>query len=236
MISERTLIRRYTSFWQQLMPMGREFSKYLKRRDQRYLAPLVSRIEARRRGIVNELGFRVFAATSEEGTEAVDELAAEDLARLTAETLSFFESVPPREELRPIGDDEVGEAREIARSIHRYLERKESRRPVVVLPPFSGCGVVDACHGDLLVGHTLYELKSGARRFQLDDLRQLIVYAALQQASGKGAVERFGLLNPRMGIALTFDPNEVLLMTAGRPAADVYTDLIEFVSAPANSR
>ena len=78
----------------------------------------------------------------------------------------------------------------------------------------------------MLVGRTLYELKAGARPFHLEDLRQLIVYAALEKAGGKGAITKFGLLNPRMGLAITFDPDEVLLMTAGRPAADVYTDLV----------
>jgi hypothetical protein len=70
---------------------------------------------------------------------------------------------------------------------------------LVVSPQFEGCGIVDTCVGDVLIGPVLYEVKAGDRPVRSIDIRQLLTYAALNFAKKHRPIDRIGLVNPRLG-------------------------------------
>ena len=81
-----------------------------------------------------------------------------------------------------------------------FKERDIDLRKLTFEPRFSGCGIIDECFGDILYEKTLYEVKAGERSFRSIDLRQVLVYCALDYAAGNRAISGVCLLNPRHGV------------------------------------
>lgn len=107
---------------------------------------------------------------------------------------------------------------------------------VIVKPVFEGCGFVDASVGDVLAGDCLYEIKAGRRSFRSSDLRQLLVYVALEmQKSGK-LTNKVGLFNPRMGVSYVSKLETVSFEMSGKAARQLVFDLIDAMSAGSISR
>jgi hypothetical protein len=212
--------------------MGREFASFIAERNSRFARPLFESATApERHAIVNELGFRLFANAVPDPVSSLTEDRTESVRKAVER---YFEDLAPNADNTTTAAD-LAEATLLAERIEHFLGDQYADQGVEVFPSFNGCGVLDRCYGDLLVGNTLLEVKSGAKSFQLDDLRQLIIYAALDSASNEARVSRLGLLNPRMGLSVTFTPEEVIMST-GRPPQELYSEVIEFVSAHGTSR
>ncbi len=58
-------------------------------------------------------------------------------------------------------------------------------RTIRVSPRFEGCGWLDECEADFLTSNVLVEVKAGDRAFRSIDLRQVLIYCALNFASKK---------------------------------------------------
>lgn len=86
--------------------------------------------------------------------------------------------------------------------------------------------------GDLLIDKVLCEVKAGAGRFQGRDFRQVLIYAALNFQSRKYEIDSVCLVNPRRGIYLHEDINDLCFELAGAPAREVFAEIIDFVSQP----
>jgi hypothetical protein len=60
----------------------------------------------------------------------------------------------------------------------------------------------------------------------------VLVYCALNFASGAYEIARICLVNPRMGVFLDEPIDRLCGELAGRPASDVLADIVQFVSDP----
>ena len=232
MISERQLVRQHPSFWRVAMPMSRSFTSFVAGRDLSYMAELQSDVLPDRRGLVNELAFGLFA---EAVPGPVSGLRDDTIMAVVSSTEEYLRDLTPGGDWMA-SEGELEEATTLAERIAAFFELNHRKEKVEVFPEFCGCGLLDRCRGDVLVGRTLFEVKSGARRFQLDDLRQLVVYAALDYAAGRARFSNLGLLNPRMGLYARFTPEEVIERTAAKPPHELYSEVIEFVSSDRTSR
>lgn len=103
-------------------------------------------------------------------------------------------------------------------------------------PPFPGCGVLAAAEGDVLLGDTLYEVKAVARTFRAIDIRQLLVYGALDFARTVRRVGRVGLLNPLQGVWEEWPLDNLSLNIAGLPANELFRRVIAYVSSELDSQ
>jgi len=64
------------------------------------------------------------------------------------------------------------------------------------------------------------------------DIRQLLVYLALQAAAGNRRWPRAGFFNPRKAEYHEFDVDTFIAqISGGRSASEVYSDLVDFVSS-----
>ncbi len=73
-------------------------------------------------------------------------------------------------------------------------------KDVIVDPFFCGCGIIDNCNGDILKDDTLVEVKTGNRKLLVTDIKQLLVYCALNtQQTSKYNIINVEIYNPRMG-------------------------------------
>jgi hypothetical protein len=232
-ISELTFCRRYTSFWQKLLPMGPAVVRTVNRRLKKPFTEekMGWRGWPVRWDLVSEWGLRRFEARVRDGAVSEQELDEERVAGLGEQALDFIQRQrgPAAAPLRPPTDNERQAAGELATRLVLFVGTIEAGQPLTARPRFSGCGVVDKAAGDLLVGATLYEMKASDEGFRLVDLRQLAVYCALDLAAGRQPVPRVGLVNPRLGTYFRSDMEWLIEMMGGRIASDLLTDLVDFL-------
>jgi hypothetical protein len=66
-------------------------------------------------------------------------------------------------------------------------------------PTFPGAGFLNSSEGDIGIGKSLIEVKTTTRKPAGMDIRQLMVYAALDANAGKKRWSDIGIFNPRRG-------------------------------------
>lgn len=237
MTTEKELAVHHPGFWRSILPLSDSFVRNVNRTLERYAQPLVSTVAASRRGLVNEGGFRLFAASIETST-AVARLspAAIETAWSTAvdhiRTLRQFSRTPIDPEALA---GEVAEAATLAKRIDRYFS-KVQHGALTIEPAFRGCGWVSEARGDVLAEGTLYEIKAGERHFRSIDLHQLLTYCALNFAAKTFDITTVGLLNPRVGTFITVDLDTLCLECAGSSVPDVLNDILSYICEPLSNQ
>lgn len=230
MISEVAFARQYTSFWQQALPMSTAFVRSLNRRPEAFDGDEVIAWQVRW-DVLGDLCVRLLGHRISRGRLRRKELTGRQVAEIAEEAVAFIRRqrggggrLPgPRRA-------EIETARTLAERLARFLAEFEPGRIILPHPPFDGCGVIDACRGDLLVGETLYEVKINDKGFRAPDLRQLVIYAALNHARSRYQIKNIGVVNPRLGIFFRSDLRGTLELMAGTDAYDLLSEILDFVS------
>ena len=111
-----------------------------------------------------------------------------------------------------------------------------AKPPLFLRPLFAGCGYIDASEGDVISDKTVYEIKTVERTFRSADIRQTIMYAALNSMSGQFEVKKVGLLNPREGSYCNFDVDFICTEIAGTSAAELFRTIVDAISSGEISR
>ena len=237
MISEVTFASTFSSFWRELLPAA---DAYVRRRNlalERFSQPVRSS-DLLFRDAINELGFRLFCLGVETGaTEPLslsDSVIAET-ARQTMRYIGRFRAVPGDAAGMPRAATD--EALFLARRIGFFVAPLRAKhQPFVCRPKFAGCGMVDACEGDLSWGSTLCEVKSGDRLFRSSDLRQLLTYCALRYGEGRREIARITLVNPRRGVHFSDSLEGLCRETSGLSPSEVMLEIVEVLSESESSR
>lgn len=233
MISERKFAEAFTSFWQQLLPTADGFVRRTNLRLQRFREPLKSPVPAGRRALVNELGFQVFASIGKSKT----------ISRLTSTSLKRVESASSRlvslglepDVVDKLSKVECAEVLELASRLAQFFRQFDRPTTLLLSPPFPGCGMINNCNGDVLADDTLYEIKAGDRDFRLVDIRQVIVYAALNHAGECFRISKLGLLNPRVGVFFKVSLESLARESGAGSAIEMFSEIAEFVSSNQSS-
>ncbi|HEX7722761.1 MAG TPA: hypothetical protein VF397_11430 [Pyrinomonadaceae bacterium] len=83
---------------------------------------------------------------------------------------------------------------------------------------------------DISIGRALFEVKTVDRNLASKDIRQLIVYLALQAATGERIWSVGGFFNPRKAEYHEFVVDELIAqVSGGRSSSEVYHALVDFV-------
>jgi hypothetical protein len=231
-ISEREFAQSHNEFWHQLLPMAETYIRARNRQLGRFTKPIKSNTPANVRGLVNEIGFRLFATSVATGI-AVLRLPQAAVVRCVDEALVYVLGAQHRADVHHLDltSREVIEAQTVGERIALFFE-KVKQPSISTFPLFRGCGRVDECIGDALAGDVLFEIKAGERNFRTIDLRQLFVYCALNFAAKSYSIERICLVNPRMGVFLEESLDDLCDQLAGRPMPDILAEIVQFVSDP----
>ncbi|ELT0932019.1 hypothetical protein ACX928_16235 [Enterobacter roggenkampii] len=205
MISELTFSRKFTSFWNQLLPNANNFIRIINGSLIEDVYPPLDESANRANNVfVNECAFNLYKAI-QNGSIDRNILSVPGLFH-SADFQTIFEQT--KEYLKrfsygsnfklPLSMIEYNTIREMAKSIFsRYGEINQ----VEVSPNFDGCGVINNSYGDICYSNILVEIKSGDRKFSVYDLRQILIYFTLNfYSKNKRGITSFELFNPRMGI------------------------------------
>jgi hypothetical protein len=233
MISERTFAIRYTSFWHQALPMGEEVVEAINRnlkQDFSRCRPQPDR-EARH-DLISEISLRWFAAHVVEGRLSKHRLGAVELTRIAAEAHTFVGRLRgvPVPELPPPSPTELSESVALTDALIEFILAQGGREIIVPRPSFAGCGLLSACEGDLLIGQTLYEVKAVGRGFHQPDVRQLVIYCALNFAAPRYDIRQVGLINPRQGTFFCSDLEWLVQNLSGQESSELFYDILDFLS------
>lgn len=228
MITEKQLALTFSGFWQGTLPMLERHVRDLNLRVRRFAPPLTSTVLPAAHGLINEAAFRLFVASVRKGV-SVSRLARSDVEASLEGAAAHVRGMRQlsRVPVRGLSADQLDEALSLARR-HRQFFR--ARTGLVPVPEFPGCGVVVECSGDVLAGKTLYEIKAGDRLFRGLDVRQVLVYCALNFASKAYDIESVCLLNPRTGVFVQEELEQLCEAAAGSSAVEVLSAIVEYSS------
>jgi hypothetical protein len=153
--------------------------------------------------------------------------------QLHDETLRSFASAASGEGLPTWPRATVAER--LGSSLFALMTDKPTTVPPQINQPIAGCGVVIGGSCDLLWPPYVVELKLTGKAPGVRDVRQVLVYAGLLHLDrGLSAVHGV-VANPRLGTALEFEIDELLLMTGGLALNDFAAELAQFLVTAAQS-
>jgi hypothetical protein len=231
MISDKRFATSFFSFWRDLMPLSVKSLQNLEH--ERFDTPLASQaapkspVEETRPGEdQRQVDFSVKYASLQLFSASV-----KGKLQLTSKRLPVkaVREICHNDEFNRI---ECAQAVEIARRLTTFFRRLKPKRRLVVHPQFPGCGFLAATEGDILSGETLFVVSVGQKPiFSIDDLRLLIVHAALNNWAGKFEVTQLGLLNPRLGVFLTLPIDRLIPTVSGKHSSELFAELSDFITS-----
>jgi hypothetical protein len=105
------------------------------------------------------------------------------------------------------------------------------KKDIKLNPFFPGCGIIDNCNGDILQNEKLIEIKAGERSIAPSDLKQLIVYSALNWISEteQHKITELEIYNPRVGYKWTNSLEDFLNSITDISKEDVFDQLTKYL-------
>jgi hypothetical protein len=212
--------------------MAEEYMRTINANTVRFARPAPSTAETQKRGLINELAFLIAGEASRTSTSPYA-LTVESIVASTLEALAHVVSLRAlnRKIVTILDEDDAMEARVLAGRLLYFL-RTVFDPPVVFQPRFAGCGLVEACDGDVFAEATLIEVKAGDRNYRSIDLRQVLTYCALNFASKQRDIASVCLVNPRRGVYFLRSLDQICGAISGHSEATVLAAIVEYLSEP----
>ena len=216
MISERTFARSFPTFWSNLLPLltprfvhliNVGFCYNLKSENNLSVEPVTKSNITRDPAVVSEFAFFLAKISVEERIN-INELALAKNLIDQAENMAY--KVVEKYEGGEIGlslpllQEEKDEGIALARNYQLFFSQCCKEQQIEFSPTIQGSGFLSKCRADISAGKALYEVKTVDRNLAGKDIRQLIVYLALQNATGNSRWEKAGFFNPRKSIYYVF--------------------------------
>jgi hypothetical protein len=227
-ITEKQFALGFSGFWQGLLPMMENHIRSTNERLERFARPMVSSSPTATHGLVSELAFRMFVASAQ-ARLPVEALSSGQIRACVEAATSHIRGMrqlsrTPVPDPRP---DEIAEATLLAQRHTLFFKRADE---LILMPTFPGCGWLMECSGDVLSGSMLYEVKAGQRGFRSLDIRQALIYCALNFAAKHHDIASVCLVNPRLGVFVEEDLEDLCLSLSGAPAVEVLAAIVEYCS------
>lgn len=239
MISEKQFSAGFAGFWAGMMPLLTpqliaEFNltgSVLTTGRRDWVRPLVSPPSGTGNDLVAELAFGLFAESIKEAVpvSVLVTRKAQYKKIVTSAVRRIGELRRRSGRVTAAVEDGTDEAVILAKRLVQYFRTAHTDGQIVVQPRFRGCGMLDSCYGDVLAGKCIYELKTVDRNLRSVDLRQAIIYCALNYSSQQFAIEQITILNPRRGIEYNFCVGDLIDRISGKTPAEFFHQMIDFV-------
>lgn len=235
-ISAERLARSQSSYWRELAPRMEPFVRAMNLGINRFAPPIPTEVPSERRAFVAELGFALFrnrATTGARDWEGAVRQVTERIARLSGDPLS---------EIAWPSKTEHDQANKLADKLSEFAQKRGRAWKLTIDPEIPGCGIVDRAAADFMIHRRrrriarrraeeqeLFEVKAVDRPFRSEDIRQLLMYAALLSSANK-TPERIGLVNPRLGTFAEWSPDELAQDIAGVSGSQLLHQIVFDIS------
>lgn len=243
MISETYFASKYTSFWRDLLPGKNRYIRYVVNNDIETVEPPLESIDTpSSRGFINYIAFKlsVKSLTKEIDYSALEEFEqnSELFESVFEEAKIFLEKFGETQDITyDITSEEVTLIKEIAKRIYRrYIAKIEKGCRFFPEPSFQGCGVINSANGDLILDNVLIEIKAGKRKFSINDIKQILVYATLHSLNNNyGTLSSFELYNPREGFSFYDSFTNLCNELACASPQEIYSEIKRYIIDTMNS-
>ena len=232
MISERRLASGYSSFWRRALPLGEAYARYLNGSAQSFAVPLTTTLDRYRAAIVSELSLRIFEwLLATHRVFGRVELSATEERTLLESTVTYLKRLDPRIGVEALVDEDTTLAMELTWRLQVFLmEKGVDASNIVAKPRFPGCGRISSCEGDIRWDSTLCEIKNVERQFRLVDIKQLLVYLALNAAARQSALHEVVLLNLRSGRFVASGVGDLCVGLGAVGMSELLAEIADFVA------
>jgi hypothetical protein len=244
MISERSFAHSFESFWRDLFPLltphfvavfneGYRIPLLDKGGSALSILPISNGVE--RPDLVAEFSFRLAQLAYERSLDC-KKLQRKTALISAAEERAFsliqrYEGLMPSEP-DPLSREERTEGLRICARYDAMYQRFDREGVVEFCPSVRGAGFLDSTEGDLSVGDTLVEVKTATRKVAGKDLRQVLVYLALDANAGSQRWSKVCFFNPRRGTLHLVDVDTLIFQISGGQApSDVFAELVRFAES-----
>ncbi|WP_249975805.1 hypothetical protein [Vreelandella olivaria] len=235
MISESTFSRKFTSFWNEILPNSKNYVRLI---NGGLLEPVYEPFNtADRKNNIALVNVHAFSMLRElcNKIQTLDQLNSNEYFNsqrfelLLKNDLNYLSKFSYGAECSlPLSVEEKEQAKQLFRQM--YIRYFADGLSVVIDPKFDGCGFINESFGDVVSGCKLVEIKSGERRFNLSDLRQILVYLVLNHYSRESFnISHIELFNPRMGIAFTEDVEGFCINLSALNSQDLFSEIQKFI-------
>lgn len=241
MISERSFAASFSSFWTELLPMltpsfvsivNNGYKKSLKDEYGMPINSVQKHPDIEDASIVSEFAFYL-AQISLNKKFNIEEVFSNEKLREQAEysalrIIAQYEGTS-KYQRKSLTKAELNEGMILALNYQNFLKDRGKGQRIDFNPTILGAGFLAKCTADLSIGDTLFEIKTVNRNLASKDIRQLIVYLALQSVTGDRRWLKAGFLNPRKAVYHEFFVDDIIYRMSGRSAIEVFQDLITYI-------
>jgi len=204
MINERDIAAKFSSVWTQVFPMLTP--NFMREFNASWIEEFAKNQKVNPVGhsdVVSEFAFQLSRQAFERNT-SLEELSREIIKNaFEYSTYTISRNIKTFDLPNQLSQKEILEARLLAQNILDFVNFWKPKS-VRFAPTLPGYGVIAECSADIAIDDTLFEIKTVTRTFRAKDLKQLILYLALQSASGERKWKYAGLFNPRLGVYSKF--------------------------------
>lgn len=229
MISETKFAGAYSSFWKSIAGNSENVIRQFNLTKEAYSDEIESKSAPERHALINEMGFNMF--TDYCNTGIVNIVATSEHFTKAKLRVSALEGAKVQSMADP-SIEEMKEATDIANALQRFLHRLNvAKADYKISPNFCGCGIINSCQADLIVGNILVEVKSGNRAFRSVDIRQLLTYCALNFMKKDYIISNICCVNPRRGTYVSACLESISLQISGKTSFELLSEIVYFISS-----
>lgn len=241
MISEKNIATEFKGFWNECLPLltpsfVRVFNEASLDDLTEYPGTEIIRVPigptVEKHDLVAEFSFQL-AKLAHDKSLWIDEIRLDAaLIQLAYDNaVSFLQRYRTDDGLIVLSELEINESLLIAEQYDFFIEMYRGQ-PVEFNPIISGAGFLGVCKADLSIGDTLYEVKTVSRNLAGQDIKQLLIYLALQFSTGERRWTHAGFYNPRKAQCVRFSVDHLIYRTSGGKAtSELFSEIIDFLSS-----
>ncbi|MDD3236658.1 MAG: hypothetical protein PHV37_01000 [Candidatus Gastranaerophilales bacterium] len=242
MINEKQFAKYHTSLWKAILPLSNNAVKNINCIYSKTFTPIViSEYAPERRSLINHCAFNISKCAQK------NKISIKDLKKnistytkaidLTQNQLKLFVK-RDRTSIETPSNIELEEIFSLSENIEKMLIIKHRNDTKIFNPKFKGCGILDDCYGDILIKNVLYEIKSTIsstqkcpnKNLRAIDLRQLLIYCALNYKSKQYTIKQVAYYNPKIGQYFLMDVQDLCLLVSGKNDIELFEEIINYVS------
>ncbi len=239
MITEKIIAKEFNGLWEETLPLltpsfvrlfNEASSEDLTQLPKTKFKHIAIDPKIDKHDLVAELSFQLAKVSTEKSINISDiKLKSEYFKIAYDRSVLFIKKYANPSSSVVLNDEEISESYELANQYEHFFAYINANQ-IDFSPKIAGSGFLGVCEADLSVDDTLYEIKTISRNIAGKDIKQLIIYLALQHSSGVRKWLHAGFFNPRKSIHYRFSVDHLIYRTSGgRSTSEVFKDIIDFL-------
>lgn len=236
MISEITFAKKFTSFWNEMLPNAKNYVRLVNSGYRTALYAPINEPERKNNiALINVIYFDLYRAAclkqiKAESIRDKNFMRTDEFYEVAKKSLNYISKFSYGNNCQlPLTTGELNQIQLLFKLLSDQIPPYQAH--VIIDPLFDGCGFLNSAQGDILANNKLIEIKSGQRTFSLVDFRQVIIYLTLNHYSrNPRVIEEIELFNPRMGISFSDNVENLCKNLSSLDYTELFSEVQKFIT------